>query len=41
MPGLSKYSMLADPLSLYLSLRHSADERVQKEMKKLIRQALP
>lgn len=29
-----------DPCSLYLTLRHSADERVQKELETLIREAL-
>ena len=40
-PSILARSGIADPLSLYLSLRHSADERVQKEIEKLIRQALP
>ena len=40
-PSILARSGIADPLSLYLSLRYSADERVQKEIEKLIRQALP
>jgi len=40
-PSILARSGIADPLSLYLSLRHSADERVQKEIEKLIRQTLP
>lgn len=40
-PSILARSGIADPLSLYLSLRHSADERVQKEIEKLIGQALP
>jgi DNA-binding MarR family transcriptional regulator len=39
-PSILASSGIADPLSLYLSLRHSADERVQKEIEKLIGQAL-
>ena len=40
-PSILARSGIADPLSLYLSLRHSADERVQKEIENLIHQTLP
>ena len=40
-PAILARSGIADPLSLYLSLRHSADERVQKEIQKLTSLAIP
>jgi hypothetical protein len=35
-PSLLSSKMMVDPCSLYLSLRHSADERVQKELDRML-----